>query len=1094
MNFIFSLCRDKVLVVFLCLITIALHTVAQQTDGSISGTVRDSLGTPLEGASVLALHTSSGTSFAARTDKRGAFYIPNLRIGGPYTVTVSYTGMKTYQQHDITVRLGTPLELQAVLTSQHAVLKEVVISTGKTKAPAANRYGSGMNISRTQIGNTPMISRSLQDVTRTVPQSSKDNSFAGTNFRYNNITIDGAINNDAIGFSPSAGGITGSSGTPGSGTRSNAISLDAIEDMQVYLAPFDVKIGNFTGGSINAVTRSGTNTVTGSVYGYGRNAGITGKDKAGTLGSMDQHFYDWQTGFRVGLPIVKNRLFFFTSEEITRRQDPAQLKAGQQEVAGILSSQDVALIEAETEKRYGSGFFGTAGAFNTSSESEKFFNRIDWNINERNQLSVRNNTIRSRSLNLDRDQLDFRFSSMAYQQTNNQVSTVAELKSRLSNGWSNSLIVGYTTIHDYRTPTADPSLPQVQIRGRTPGTTIYMGTDREASVFDMKQKTWEITNNLTWHTGKHTFLFGTHNELYNITYGFVNAWNGRVDYLSIEDYLGNRPYRVRGSYNYTNNTRAYLQNNPGAVFNVDLLSAYVQDEIKISERVQVTPGIRADYTLLPDKPDISERATQSMTDEYFGSTYYYTPLNRISNNYLNKLQLSPRIGFRYDITGNRKWILRGGVGWFTGRIPFAWLGYAYYNTGIHYGAYDQRADKQPFVAGTDPVKPSVNGIADFIAQNGYVVNNAAIGTTQIDVVNNQFSMPKVLRTNLAMEHTTGNDYALGIEVLYTKTIKDVFFQQINVKDDPLYYGFDRHHQMPVYSGSTDPGFTNVYQLSNTGLGHRFSFTGSIKKQFKQGGNFSLAYTYGQSKDVFNGIRNSMESNWQLNQALNPNNAGLAWSNFDIRHRVVGNIGYLKEWPNRWVSIINLFVSAQSGSPFTYGIVNYSLQGLSQQVSLAYIPESAEAVRFFQDVQQGNTVITAEQQAMAFNSYIDGNKYLRSRRGDFTERNTGRTPWNINADLHLAQEFHFGGRSKQFLTLSFDIMNVTNLISRNWGKVYFSPNTFNSTASVGLIPSQFPEKQNQGQYPVFTFSEPGKPYSIDYFGSRAQGQLGLRYNF
>lgn len=1095
MCYIFSHLRDKILVIFLCLLTTVLHTAAQQTDGSISGTVSDSLGHSLEGASVTVLHITSGTSATARTDKNGSFYVPNLRIGGPYSLTVSYTGMRSFRNDNLTVRLGVPLELPIVLVTQQAVLKELVVTTGRIRGQKANVYGAGMNITSTQIANTPMISRSLQDITRTVPQSSKDNSFAGTNFRYNNITIDGAINNDAIGFSPSAGGITGSSGTPGSSTRSNAISLDAIEDMQVYLAPFDVKIGNFTGGSINAVTRSGTNNLTGSVYSYGRNANITGKDRVGTLGNMQQDFYDWQAGFRIGFPIIRNKLFFFTSEEITRRQDPAQLMAGQAEASGILSNEDVVLIQEETEKRYGSTFRpGTGGAFNTTARSEKYFNRIDWNINSGNQLSIRNNTVHSQSLNLDRDQMDFRFSSMAYHQTNNQVSTVAELKTRLHNGWSNSLILGYTVIHDYRTPSSDPSLPQVQIQGRTPGTTIYMGTDREASIFDMKQKTWEITDNATWRTGKHTFLFGSHNELYNINYGFVNAWNGRVDYLSIEDYIANKPYRVRGSYNYTDNSRGYLQSHPEATFSIGLLSVYTQDEVRVSDRLQITPGIRVDYTLLPEKPLLSKRASENITDEYYGNSYYYTPLNRIGNNYLNKLQLSPRIGMRYDITADKHWTLRGGAGVFTGRIPFAWLGYAYYNTGVHYGAYEQRADRQPFVAGTDPVKPSANGIADFIRQNGNVNNNPASGVTQVDVIGKDFTMPAVLRTNLALEHTTHNEYTFTIEMLYTKTIRDVFFQQINVKDNPHYYGFDKKHQFPVYPGNSDPGFTNIYQLSNTGLGHRFSFTGSIKKQFIQGVYFSLAYTYGQSKDVFNGIRNSMESNWQLNQALNPNNAGLAWSNFDIRHRIIGNTGYRKHWKNGWNSVANIFFSAQSGSPFTYGIVNYSLQGLSQQVSLAYIPDREEAIHFFQEIQQNGVVTTAAQQAAAFNRYIDANSYLSSRRGQFTERNAGRSPWNISADLHLAQEFHFGETHKNFITLSLDIINVTNLISSKWGRSYFSPNTFNSTASVGLTPAQFPEKQNPGQYPVFTFREPGKPYSIDLFNSRAQGQLGCRYNF
>lgn len=1083
-----------VLAVFILWIPAA---TAQQTDGTIRGKVTDVGNVALSGVTIKAVHTPSGTVYNTITDKTGLFYLPGLRIGGPYTVTATIIGMQASTQNEITVHLGEPQQLVFTLANVTTELQTVVVKSTSGR-PRANGYGAGQNISSSQLKNLPTVSRSLQDLTRTVPQSTKDNSFAGTNFRYNNITIDGAINNDAIGFSPSAGGITGSSGTPGSSTHSNAISLDAIEDVQVYLAPYDVKIGNFTGGSINAVTRSGTNTVTGSVYAYGRNASITGKDRAGTLGKMNNDFYDSQAGFRVGFPIIKNKLFFFTNEEITRRRTPEQLTAGQQETAQILSSKDADDIRNATLSRYGKAFDpGDAGQYNTSSRSEKYFNRIDWNIDERNQLSIRNNTIFSNSVELDRDQQDFRFTSMAYKQVNNQSSTVAELKTRLNGGISNSFILGYTSIHDYRTPTSDPALPQVQIMGRTPGTTIYLGTDREASIFNMKQKTWEITDNFTWHKGKNTFLFGTHNELYNINYGFVNSWNGRVDYLSIDDYLNNNPYRVRGSFNYQNNSRDYILAHPEAEFNVNLLSVYAQDEIQVSDKLQVIPGIRADYSFVPTKQPLSDVTKTALKDDFFGNTYTYTPLNQITNNYLGKIQLSPRIGLRYDFNGDRSLVLRGGVGMFTGRIPFAWLGYAFYNTGVNYGSYDQKADQKPFAPGSDPLKGGANGIANFISQNGVVINNANAGQKQVDVVDNNFVMPKVLRASLALDRTTADGYKFSLEGIYTKTIKDVYFQQVNIKDDPRYYGFDTQHQFPVYSGSVDSRISNAYELSNTGLGSRYSITASISKTYQNGLNGSVAYTYGQSKDAFNGIRNSMESNWQLNQALNPNNAGLAYSNFDIRHRIIANIGYRKGWNATWVSSFNVFISAQSGSPFTYGIVNNSSQGLPQQVSLAYIPMANEAVRFFKDYADpvSGVNITAAQQANAFNNYINSNKYLSGLRGDFTKRNEGRTPWNTNADLHFAQEYHFSKNAgSEFITLTVDIMNLTNLLNSNWGRVYFSPNTFNSTASVGLTPVLFPPQQTLGNYPVYRFADPGKPYSIDYFASRWQMQIGLRYTF
>ncbi len=1068
---------------YLILLLATLQVRAQETNGTLSGRVTDDKKEVQIGATVIAVHEPSGTKYGTVTDATGRYYLPGLRIGGPYRLTVSMMGMETQQREQLTIRLGEPLQLNFLLTASGKQLSEVVIKGAKT-APQANVSGAGQNISRVQVANMPTVSRSIQDVTRLVPQGSKDNSFAGTNFRYNNVTIDGAVNNDAIGFSPSLGGITGSSGMPGSSTRTNPVSLDAIEDMQVYLAPFDVKIGNFTGGSVNAVTRSGTNVVTGSVYGFGRNAAITGK---GVSGKMNADFYDYQAGARIGFPIMKNKLFFFTNEEITRRQDPAQLMAGMAETAGILSVKDAEDIRNATMARYGKDFDpGTAGAYNTTSQSVKFFNRLDWNINDRNQLSIRNNTIRSKAVNMDRDQQDFRFSSMAYEQVNNQSSTVLELRSRLNNRLSNSFIAGYTAVNDRRDPFSNPALPQVQVMGRTPGTTIYFGTDREASIFNMKQRTIEITDNFTIRKGKHTILAGTHNELYQIDYGFVNSWNGRVDYLNIEDYIDNKPYRVRGSYNFSNNDRDHILAHPEAKFNVNMLSLYLQDEIQMTDKLKLMPGLRADYTMLPSKPALSEFTRNALTDDYFGNTYTYTPLNRINNDYLNRVQLSPRLGFRFDWKGDQSLILRGGTGMFTGRIPFAWLAYAYYNNGINYGSFDQKADAKVFVPGSDPLRPGPNGIADFIKDNGADIHGRYTGKTQADVLDNGFVMPQVWRSSLAVDYTTRNGYKFSLEGIFTKTLKDVIFRQVNIKDDPRYYGYDTSRGQPVFGGTVDPHFSNAYELGNTRKGYRYSLTATITRNFPFGLNASVAYTFGESKDVSNGIRNSMESNWQLNQALHPNNPDLAWSNFDIRHRIVSSLYWRKIWNDRWISNISLFATAQSGSPYTYGIVNNSIQGLPQQVSLLYIPQAAEAIRFFQDyTNKAGRLVTATEQADAFNRYVDNDQYLRGRRGQFTERNTGRTPWNIQADLHFAQEFHFPG--KNFITLTVDVINLTGQ------KAYFSPNTFNSTASVGLT-SAFPARQNPGNYPVYTYDDPGKPYSIDFFSSRAQMQMGLRYSF
>ena len=1060
-----------------------LNASAQVTTSSINGKVKDAKGITVPGASVLLVHVPTGTKYGAVTGSDGYYRLNNLNPGGPYRITVTYVGYNKQEKNNINLGLGTDQRLDFIMADEGQQLTEVTVK-GKR---GALKTGAGTQIGEEQIKNMPSTSRSLTDVTRVTPQVSKDNSFMGTNFRYNNVTIDGAINNDAIGFSPSLGGQSGSSGMPGSSTRTNPVSIDAIQDVQVLLAPYDVKIGNFTGGSVNAVTRSGTNDVSGSVYGFGRNASLIGKNKAGDGSKEPSAFHEYQTGFRVGLPIIKNKLFFFTNEELTRRQDPVILGAGSPDMK-VLTLDQAKAISSLMQTKYGVDA-GSYENYNIYAKSNKFFNRLDWNINDKNQLTIRNNTIRSEATNLERDQSNFRFGGIDYIQNNNQSSTVAELKSRITPNISNSLVIGYSNIHDYRTPTSNAALPQIEITGT--GGTIFLGTDREASIFNMKQKTTEFTDNLTLSKGKHTFTFGTHNEFYNITYGFVNGWNGRIAYKSVDDFLAGNVDRVRTNYNYTDNSRDYILNNPPAQFRVNMYSVYGEDQYQMTDRFKLTYGIRFDMADMPNKQPLSVKTTDAPVDANYGTSYTYTKPKDIKNDFLGQIQISPRVGFNFDVLGDQSLIMRGGSGLFTGRVPFAWLGYAYYNNGVTYGAYDNTASKKAFAAGSDPIKDALtgNGEAGFVTKQGVNVNDAS-GATQVDLIDNNFKMPKTWRSSLAFDYKTDNQWKFTVEGIYTKVINDLMFQQINLVDNPTYMVYDTQHQQPIYSGTKiNSLYTNAYLLSNTSKGYRYSLTGQLSKSI---GGFDImaAYTYGQSKDVTNGIRNSMESNWQLNQALSPNNPGVANSNFDIRNRIVSTINYRHNWDNagKYTANFSLFFSAQSGTPYSLGLVNSTINGTGQTVSLVYIPNVGETSKFFAATTDGAA------QAAAFDAYIDGNKYLSTRRGNFTERNAARTPWNYQADFRFSQDFRIieNGTHKHTLSFTYDIVNLTNLLNKDWGVQYFSPNTFNSMASVGLT------KGTAGTattYPTYTFNSANtSSYSKDFFASRFQMQFGLRYSF
>ena len=1077
--------KSLFLVVFLFIVYVSS---AQITTSSVSGSVVEG-NTAVTDASVTLIHLPTNSRIETVTNKQGRFSFDNLNVGGPYKIIIKAMGYEDYSNSLIQLSLGDNDLRSVKLDKKVNTLQEVSV-----KGKKSLRNGE-TQITQAVINGLPNINRGIQDVTKLVPQSA-NNSFAGTNFRYNNVTIDGTINNDAIGFSPSLGGQSGTTGMPGSSTRTNSISLDAIQDVQVYIAPYDVKLGNFLGGSVNAVTRSGTNKVSGSLYSFGRNASITGPNNAGDGSKMPSSFEDYQLGFRLGLPIVKDKLFFFTNMEYTKRTDPLFYNAGDVNASGTV----ISLVDAPTAQAISDfvstkyGFTaGTYNAYNNNSNSKKFFNKIDWKINNKHSLSIRNNSVFGEASNLERDSKNFRFSSMDFVQKNTAISTVLEFKSRFNSKWSNSFIAGYSSIKDYREPTSGNILfPQVEIGYN--GGTIFLGNDREATVFNMKQNTTEITDNLTYKTGNHTLTFGTHNEFYDINYGFVNALNGRVSYKTLADFYASMPSRVRGTYPFDGSNRDQIFNNPYAKFKVNMYSAYVQDEVKIGNKLKVAFGVRFDYTDLPNKPNLSTQVQNAPVDPNYGNTYTHTQLGAIKNNFFSQVAISPRVGFTYNVLDDKSIVLRGGSGVFTGRIPFAWLGYAYYNDGVGYGSFDRN----------NLTAAQVTTLGDPLATGGLVGYHDATPKIQADLVDNNFKMPQISRSSLAVDYTV-KGYKFTTEGIYTKVIKDLQFQQVNKTDNPTYFSYDTNHQMPIYpagaAGNFNPAFSNAYLLSNTDQGYRYSVTEMVTKTYDFGLNFMVAYTYGNAKDISNGIRNSMESNFQLNQSLSPNNPQLATSNFEIKHRIVSNIGYAINLTKKNTLSANVYFNAQSGNPFTWGFVNSTLANTGQAAGLAYIfKDATQAAQYIGVNSAGVPSATAAQQVADYESFINGNDYLKSRRGKFTERNGDFTPWNIQADMRIMDEFRFSDNKENSHTIqiSLSIINVGNMINKDWGRSYFVPNTFNSTASIGLTRPSGPAGSLGGIStgdPIYTFKTPtSAPYVVDQFASRYQAQFGIRYSF
>lgn len=1070
---------------------------AQETTSTLSGVVIDAKTGPVEGASISVVHEPTGSRAGTQTNSKGIFVLPNLKPGGPYTIIVSFVGFEDQKFENINLVLGNNPELKVDLVNSQKTMNEVIVQT-------ARRSITGVSVGRQQLASLPSLGRSLSDFTRLTPQSN-NNSFAGTNFRYNNVTLDGAINNDAIGFSNSFGGVSGGgqSGTAGAGTRTNPYSLDVIQEVQVQLAPYDVKLGNFTGGSVNAVTKSGTNAVHGSVYGYGRNNILMGKSVDGLKTKMPDAFHDYQWGATVGGPIVKNKIFYIVNFEQTRRQEPTFYNAGDPGAAITLA--DAEAIKGRLSSRYGYDV-GTYDQYNVFTNSDKVFARFDFNLNPKNTLTLRGIYTNGWGNNLERTTTNFQFSSTDFTQYTKNYNIVAELKSKISNNLSNQFNVSYINVHEYRT------FPGVIAPFMDIGSgTIWAGTWREASIYNMKQHTFELTDNVTLTKGVNKFTFGTHNEFYDLTYGFINSWNGRWEYSSVPNFLADKPSRIRGAFTTDPklpNDRNAIYNNPPNPYKISLLSAYAEDEISVARNFKVTPGIRVDYSTVADQP-ITDPALNTINDYPSNDpTFTHTPFKELNNKWLGKATLSPRLGFNWDVKGNQSVVVRGGSGIFVGRIPFAWLGYAYTLNGTTYGNIDYK----PSGGQTVPLAIDPLYLKDTITKYG---GAAASNTREVDVIDNNFKMPAVWRSNVAVDFKFGKGYKLTFDALYTKTIHDVKFQQINIKDSVQYYSAGPT-ESPVYvGGKWYAGYSNVYLLTNTSEGYRYNLTAQLSNtrsnmpvgihQFNM--SWSVAYTYGMSKDISNGIRNSFQSNYEVNPAIVPGNPQLSFSNFDLRHRIVATWGGNLVWNKMNATSMTFFYSGQSGSPYSLVYASGGNPfGNAANANLPYIPRDQNDIRL---VDKGS--YTAAQQWTDLNAFIEGDKYLKDHRGQYAERNALRTPWNHELDMKLMHEFKISKTDKsKSLQLSFDVFNVLNLLNNDWGHITFVTNVNNYTVNLLTFavdptntnpanPNGIPiGKPSSGYLPAFTFNKPtglnGHYYTVDPINSRWQGQIGVKLNF
>ena len=1031
---------------------------SQVTSSSITGTV----GQPnqgLEGATITLNHLPSGTVYRTTSQKKGIYNLVNLIPGGPYTFEVSFVGYQPYAQTELFLSLGENTRLDVPLTQSNSTLAEVVV-TGYATSGEKKKTGASTSISRAQIAALPTLSRSLGDFTRLTPQAN-GNSFGGVNNRFNNITIDGAVNNDVFGLS--------GSGTPGGQAATTPISLDAIQEIQVVIAPYDISYGNFTGGGVNAITRSGTNKFEGSVYGFYRNQNTVGDDPISKVKTTK--FSDKQYGARFGGAIVKNKLFFFVNGEVARRTAPTLFNAG--ETNALLTVDEAKALADTVQKKYNYNV-GGFNPFNAETRSDKLFGRIDWNINAKHRLTLRHNYIKAYDENISRSGTSFRYGNNAYRFNNEQNITVAELRSRFSNKLSNNLILGLHKIRDFRT-TYGSLFPFVEI---TKGSGIVQfGSERSSTANELDQDIFEITDNLKIFKGKHTFTVGTHNEFFKFRNLFINNLNGRWSFNSINDFYNNNPRQVQATFSNISGDPK-----PAAKFQAAQLGAYIQDEIQVNNQFRISIGLRADVPVIRDEPGFN-KAVDSTFKGNFSTSY-------IPN---KQLLWSPRVGFNYDVEGNRNTIIRGGAGIFTGRLPFVWISNQFSNTGLLLSTIS---------VNDNPSTPqnevnNGNGFEPDVAKQGTL--GTAGRTYEVNVIDKNFKFPQVARFNLATDVKLPGGINATFEAIYSKTINNVFYQDVNlaapasIVDQAYNLGADKRI---AFSGSLNaggrrinPNITNAILITNTNKGYSYNLTAQFSKTWKNV-YAMLAYNNNDATEVNSGASSTALSNWEFVQVVgNPNNPPLAVSNYALTHRITGvlttNINYTKFMKTS----LSFFYNGRSGTKFTY-VTNGDLNSDGRFGNdLIYIPRNTSEIKFVDQLSNSTTVrSTAAQQAAAFEEFISKDKTLSKRRGMYTERNGNETPWEHVIDMRFAQDFFITtGKSKHTLQFTFDVFNVTNLLNNGWGRQYFVSNqAYNLLTTVNRTTGAFAGKG-------YNFSIGQTPYNTS-FGSRFQGQLGLRYSF
>ena len=1033
MSDFFILFRMRKLLTLLIFTLLPLTLWAQITTSSIAGTVTDSDNSPLIGATVVAIHTPTATNYATATDIDGKYRLDGLKPGGEYIVIFSFVGYKDAATDKLHTSIGETLQLSVTLQEQDA-LDCIVITGDKSQS----------DISKYDMEAMPTVSRSIYDIARLSPYANSQQeggvSIGGANSRYNSFYIDGIANNDMYGLT--------SSGTNGGLAGANPIPLDALDRIQIVTAPFDVRQSGFTGGGINAITKSGTNNFTGSAYTYYTDNNLYGKGVNNTpLTKQTTLTY----GASMGGAIVKNKLFYFISAENSFDRSPSAYHIGDPNCK--VSEADAITISNHFKSLTGYDG-GGYGKKSIERNTVSILARLDWNISDKHNLAVRYSYLDAGKDEHINSASTLLFHGTGYTSVSDTHSVMAELDSRISPSLYNSLRIGYTRVTDGRD--TDAKTPFVTIDHIRDGenTAVKIGTDGVACSNELTQNSITISDHLSIHKGSHNITIGTHNEIFTAKVLYVSNSMGAYTYDTMDDFLAGKPSMFQ---------QTLPIGDASIRINTAQFGLFAQDEVWINSLL-LTYGLRADIPVIFNTPRENNTFNSSSIAQKYGVATNSKPATHIL--------LSPRVGFKWNIpnANNRHLTLRGGAGIFTGRIPFVWITNCYSNTGMTQTGYT--------LYGTD--------IPAF-GESPSGTNGTSANPT-IYVADSKFRFPQTFKANLAFESDLGRGWNITLEALYAKNINDISIRNLVAEDNgsKLYAvnsSLSNNNNTSVYyDSSAKKNFSSVYLLENEGRGYSYNLSAVIEKQFTFGLQLLGSYTFSQSYTVNDGVSSSAPSIWGKSYATVSNSKQLSHSVFEVPHKVTVQARFSRRYGSIFGSTISLVYQGYSGMRYspTYYKNGIDVNGDTYRGnSTIYIPTEAElAVMNFESAEQRT----------AFNDYINDHRALRNNRGAYAARNCLIVPFEHHIDLHFAQDFYFSKHTSRKVQITFDIMNLTNLFCRNWGAAYFLDDWKLSPVEV----TSLADDGKGNKTPTYRFV--GGEISRNDLLSRWRMQFGLRIIF